>query len=306
MTSKSNYTFTPVEQLPDIKTFTFVEEYGHIASRLASDDYVYDPRHKNMPKGGMWRKTDRGWSRADGKGEVYPTHDVEMTFSPEVNVGGPKREKTTKNYKKMRHYVEYALKQELGRSVEFKISEQKAGRYLEKDRKTGMDVLYKEASFNIKVNDLTEDEANKVAKRLAHGRLMFQSSILVWNEKERKARLVHRNIKPFQGADFDFDDHSIKLFVEDSGNQRDDIGKIDTVIKESMRGKTTGWTIAPSRVGEEVNISGKNYIRASRSIVMHGVKDEDAENIGKGLAKRFGKDVWMVDLKEKKERLIRA
>jgi len=40
---------------------------------LTGSDYLYDPEHKSSPKGGGWRKTNKGWSRKDIGGKKTPS-----------------------------------------------------------------------------------------------------------------------------------------------------------------------------------------------------------------------------------------
>ena len=46
---------------------------------LGSDpDYIYDPEHRNRPKGGDWHKTDKGWSKAEvSKSSETSTNELE-------------------------------------------------------------------------------------------------------------------------------------------------------------------------------------------------------------------------------------
>lgn len=45
---------------------TIARELILTAKELLADtksDYVYDPDHKNKPKGGGWEKTEKGWTQ---------------------------------------------------------------------------------------------------------------------------------------------------------------------------------------------------------------------------------------------------
>lgn len=288
----SKFIFTPIQIIPALTFFTFVEESSPIAKKIAAD-YIYDPEHKHKPKGGNWFKTEKGWSDVNPKAS-------EFTFSPEVNVGGFDEAKTKENISLMKPKISDAILKATGRQVPFEISPRKAGRYMEYSQEKGMDILYKEASYSFAVEGLSQEEANKTAKELANN--MHQSSVLVWSEENKKSRLVFRDDEKFEGWDFDFEDKSVSLFL--SGNSPDDIGKIDNIIQSVMKGKTTGWTIAPLDHSKTAIVDGKEYVKMSNAITMHGLKEEDVEKLANQLNASFHSKVLVVDLKSQKERIV--
>lgn len=72
-----------------------------VAKKLIAEDkdgYVYDPDHKNKPKGGGWEKTEKGWSKNNKKEKDKVKHD--NVDSSSINITPEDASKLQKNLEK--------------------------------------------------------------------------------------------------------------------------------------------------------------------------------------------------------------
>ncbi|MCK9155372.1 MAG: hypothetical protein M0P12_04580 [Paludibacteraceae bacterium] len=283
-----NFSIVPVQEQKQGRTDFYLIAVSPINGRTAYQ-YVHDPLHKNKPEGSGWESTDFGWSKDKGN-----SSGAQMTFSPEVNVPVFNKEKTEDNIKKLSDHISSAIKEALGKEVGHRISSRKSGRYMEAG------VIYKEASFSVDIKDINEEQAEKIARKIADK--MQQSSVLVFNNDTRKVNLVFSSGR--ENEDFELTPQSKEFFLKSTGNNKQTIEKIDESVRSAMGSKVTGWTTRKIKQAR-IRIGKDSYINTSHAVSLHGIEEEDAEKIAKYLTTAFETDILCVDLKNRSKKIIK-